>query len=106
MNYVRYSRQFVVTIIVIIETDCILFFSIELQILAGKQRTYSRETSFDTVAERSMSANVTANGDLPDNDRSLLMSKRRGNSVEIETNNNMLKRRGSPGKLNFQTFIH
>lgn len=68
----------------------------ELQILAGKQRTYSRETSFDTVAERSMSANVTANGDLPDNDRSLLMSKRRGNSVEIETNNNMLKRRGSP----------
>jgi hypothetical protein len=40
---------------------------------------------------------VTANGDLPDNDRSLLMSKCRGPSVEKEANNNMLKRRGSPG---------
>ena len=78
----------------------------ELQILAGKQRTYSRETSFDTVAERSSTSmvghngtltSVLANGNLPDNDRSLFMSKCRGNSVEKETNNNMLKRRGSPG---------
>lgn len=66
----------------------------ELQILAGKQRSYSRETSFDTVAERSA---VSANGEIPDNDRSLLMSKCLGNAaVEKEANNNMLKRRGSP----------
>ena len=90
------------------DPHCTLFLFSELQILAGKQRTYSRETSFDTVAERSSTSmlahngtltSVVANGDLPDNDRSLFMSKcRAGNSVEKETNNNMLKRRGSPGK--------
>ena len=51
------------------------------------------------MAERSA---VSANGEIPDNDRSLMMSKCLGNAaVEKEANNNMLKRRGSPGTLQY-----
>jgi len=94
----------------------------ELQILAGKQRSYSRETryiikdkcsffryhpdysqlfifqSFDTTIDRPK----LSNGNLPDNDRSLLMMKANGASVggkEANNNLHLLNRKGSPGKL-------
>ena len=66
----------------------------ELQILTGKQRTYSRETSFDLTATNG----IGANGEMPDNDRSMIMSSKvRGNAQETNNNSKLLKMRGSPG---------